>query len=329
MTRRRFDWSARSIGDDLDGWDAMLDRVWPAYRAWWLQDGDEARPPLDLCHAALDKHMHELLPLWERLGQNASDRRKRFLSFWSPPAYIKACSQAAVSRPAPLLVRNYDYGADAFDCLVMRTDWLGRRVIGTSDGLWGLLDGINDAGLAMSLAFGGRWQTGSGFGIPLILRYALQMAETTKEAVAILKQVPSHMSYNVTCLDRQGRFATVVLGPDRAPRVRRAGIATNHQRDEPEWPEHAELTHTRERYACLEQISRTAEPGAGLVERFLSAPLHVPDFTDGFGTLYTAAYHPECGTMGLHWPGVSRRMSLDESPHWDLSVELGTAETAA
>ena len=42
-----------------------------------------------------------------------------------------------------------------------------------SDCLWGLLDGINDAGLAVSLAFGGR-ATREGFGIPLVVRYLLE-----------------------------------------------------------------------------------------------------------------------------------------------------------
>ena len=32
------------------------------------------------------------------------------------------------------------------------------------DCLWGLLDGVNDAGLALSLTFGGRPQVGAGFG---------------------------------------------------------------------------------------------------------------------------------------------------------------------
>jgi predicted choloylglycine hydrolase len=47
------------------------------------------------------------------------------------------------------MVRNYDYNPAAFDRLLLRTEWLERAVIGTSDGLWGLVDGMNDAGLAI------------------------------------------------------------------------------------------------------------------------------------------------------------------------------------
>ncbi len=324
-----FVWSARSFDDRLAEWPALLDHAWPAYRSWWFQDGPEARAPLDLCRAAIDRHMHALLPLWERLCAGASDDQARFLSFWSPPAYIKACSQAAVGGADPVLVRNYDYGADAFDCLLLRTDWLGRRVVGVSDGLWGLLDGMNDAGLCLSLAFGGRRQVGQGFGIPLILRYVLQVATTTEEAVRILRRVPTHMSYNVTAVDAAGRIATVVVAPDRAPELRSKGVATNHQRADPEWPDHARLTRTRERLACLEHLIARPDPGGDLVERFLAPPLRVPGFVRGFGTLYTAAYRPAERAMTVNWPGLSRRVLLDESPHWDLTVRLATEGQAA
>ena len=44
-----------------------------------------------------------------------------------------------------------------------------------SDCLWGLLDGVNDAGLAVSLTFGGRRDVGDGFGIPIVVRYLLEV----------------------------------------------------------------------------------------------------------------------------------------------------------
>ncbi len=66
-------------------------------------------------------------------------------------------------------MRNYDYSPAAFDRVILHTNWQGRRVLGTSDGLWGLVDGMNDAGLAISLTFGGRQIVGDGFGLPLIL----------------------------------------------------------------------------------------------------------------------------------------------------------------
>ena len=85
-------------------------------------------------------------------------------------------------------MRNYDYSPSAFDCLILHTNWQGRRVMGTSDGMWGLVDGINDAGLAVSLTFGGRRVVGDGFGVPLILRYVLQTCDTAEQAGEVLRR---------------------------------------------------------------------------------------------------------------------------------------------
>ena len=46
------------------------------------------------------------------------------------------------------------------------------------DGGWGLLDGMNDAGLAGSLTFGGRFAQAPGVGIVIVLRYLLETCDT-------------------------------------------------------------------------------------------------------------------------------------------------------
>jgi predicted choloylglycine hydrolase len=71
-----------------------------------------------------------------------------------------------------------------------------------SDCLWGLLDGINDAGLAVSVTFGGRAVSGDGFAIPLVLRYVLEVCDSVQDACEILARVPVHASQNVTLFDR-------------------------------------------------------------------------------------------------------------------------------
>ncbi len=73
-----------------------------------------------------------------------------------------------------MLVRNYDYHPALWDGVLLSSSWTGRRVIAMLDSLWGVLDGINEDGLAVSLAFGGRQVVGEGFGMPLILRYVLE-----------------------------------------------------------------------------------------------------------------------------------------------------------
>lgn len=38
-------------------WRALFDATWPAYRAWYLRDGDAARPDLATARARLAEHM--------------------------------------------------------------------------------------------------------------------------------------------------------------------------------------------------------------------------------------------------------------------------------
>jgi predicted choloylglycine hydrolase len=95
---------------------------------------------------------------------------------------------------------------------VLKSNWL-KPVIGMSDCNWGLLDGINADGLAVSLTFGGRRITHKGFGIPLVVRYCLETCSTTNEAIEKLKGIEVHMAYNVTILDKYLNFATIYFIP--------------------------------------------------------------------------------------------------------------------
>ena len=207
----------RAVSEDEPGakWATLFAEHWPAYRKWWLSEGIEARPTYGECRAALERHMPEILPLYETLCEEAGggDLAARFLSLWCPPPYLSACSQAIWPGAEPVLVRNYDYSPRAFDALVLHTRWRGRAVMGVTDGLWGLVDGINAAGLAVSLTFGGRRVVGDGFGVPLILRYVLETCERAEEAGRVLGRIPCHMSYNVTVLDRRRDYLTAYLAP--------------------------------------------------------------------------------------------------------------------
>jgi predicted choloylglycine hydrolase len=187
-------------------WAALFRRLWPAYRRWWLSGGDMARPSYLECRNAVQHHMPEILELYDELVELAGggDEEARFLSVYSPPPYLAGCSQAIWPGAEPLLVRNYDYNSRAFDAVLLRTNWMNRRVLGMSDSLIGLLDGMNDAGLAVSLTFGGRRVVGAGFGIPMVLRYILQTCSTVNEASAVLQRVPCHLAYNGSWLEKAG-----------------------------------------------------------------------------------------------------------------------------
>ena len=237
----------RAISEDLPGpkWAGLFAEYWPHYRRWWLKEGESARPTFAECRRALKTHMPEIVPLYEDLCEQAGggDHAARFLSFYCPPPYLSGCSQAIWGGKEPVMVRNYDYNTSAFDSLLLHTAWQGRKVMGTSDGLFGLVDGVNDAGLSISLTFGGRRVVGVGFGVPLILRYVLQTCETTEHASAVLARMPTHMSYNVTVLDRKRKYLTALMAPDRPAIITNASVATNHQ-ENVEWISHARFTAT-------------------------------------------------------------------------------------
>src|SRR4051794_27393871 len=52
---------------------ALFERAWPAYRRWYLKDGEAARPSLEEARAALVRHMPELEPAWSALAAGADE----------------------------------------------------------------------------------------------------------------------------------------------------------------------------------------------------------------------------------------------------------------
>ena len=165
--------------------------AWPSYRAWFLREGEAARPSYAESRAALAWHMPELLATYDALcaAIGGGDLEARFLSHWCPPPVATACSLATWTRDAHLLVRSYDYPPLLCDTTVLASSCTGTRVLAMADCLWGAVDGINAHGLAVALAFGGRPQVvGPGFGIGLVVRYLLEVARDVAEAVAILSR---------------------------------------------------------------------------------------------------------------------------------------------
>jgi predicted choloylglycine hydrolase len=312
-------------------WKALFERLWPHHRGWYLSESLRDRPTYLECRRAIGRHMPEMLPVYAQLCELAggNDLESRFLSLYCPPAYLTACSQAIWQGSPPVLVRNYDYSPRAFDAVLLRTKWLGRQVLGMSDCMSGLLDGINDAGLAVSLTFGGRRVVGDGFGVPAILRYVLETCETVKEATAVLKRVPCHMAYNVTVLDSAGDWATVYLGPDREALVSRAVVATNHQ-ERVEWATHAAATGSveRERF-LLNELARGRPTREDFIAAFLKPPVYSLAFDRGFGTLYTAVYSVHDRALELRWPGSVWSLPMAGASDGTLPVNYPWGGTAA
>lgn len=303
-------------------WIGLFNRFWPGYKVWFLSSNPLAAD-LKTSQEALKKYMPKIWPTYKHLCKitNADENIARFLTGFQPPAYVSACAQAVIDADEIQLVRNYDYHPDLLEGTLLLSKWNKRKVMGTSDCLIGIVDGMNDAGLCVSLTFGGRKEVGYGFGIPFILRYVLEFSTTTAEAVKVLKSIPSNMSYNVTVVDKKGAIKTVMLAPDKKPLVTNDHFATNHQ-VEVDWSENAQFNQTIKRYNFIKNYLKSKNiRSEELAKAFLYPPLYNTKFTEGFGTLYTAVYQPEKMRMQLLWPNVTIERSFDNFEEQQLTIQ--------
>ena len=321
----------RAVAEDRPG--ALLleqfERTWPAYRAWYLRDGEAARPSFVHCRRMLREHLPELVPTWERLVELVAggDLEARFLSLYGPPAFLSGCTQAIWTHRAPALIRNYDYAPHQLDGLILRTAFNGTAVLAMSDCLWGVLDGINEHGLAVSLAYGGRHPAGAGFAITIVLRYVLEFCRDVGEAVAVLRRVPIHVGYNLALLDRHGRHATVFVAPDRPARIEPWLVSANRQAADAR-PDEPSVQDSALREAVVQ--ARLSDPACTLeklIASFLAEPVWRDPARHGWGTLYTACYLPREGSMTLRWRDGEWRQAVGHFDPGRRMVRFGVART--
>ncbi len=300
-----------SIDENMPGnkWKKVFEHLQPGYRDWFLKEGEFNRPSYKQCEKALKEWMPELVPIWRKLIQlvNGDDIDARLLSLYCPTPYVTGCSQAVWHRSSPsILVRNYDYDPHLSEGVLLHSKWHKTRVIAMTDCLWGVLDGINDHGLTVSLSFGGREDVGKGFGIPIVLRYVLEFCKTTTEAIEVLTKVPTHMAYNVTLLDAENQYKTLELNPLEKPVVSDIPFAVNHQ-GMVGLSNYSIFSKSLERYQYL--LKRLHEPimsSESFINLFEESPLFVQNHGEGFRTLYTSVYNPTWRAMECRWPHGNR-----------------------
>ncbi|OIV39083.1 hypothetical protein BIV57_02315 [Mangrovactinospora gilvigrisea] len=293
------DFRAHDLGDGRD----------ERWTRWARAQYDALEGSLDLEKAPavrrlVDRHLPELVPELERLAA-AMDRphaAELLADAVRPPASLFACTQRAVGGE---LLRNYDFPPDECSGAVLRSGFL-RPVLGMSEVVWGLLDGMNGDGLALSLTFGGRQVLGEGLSILLVQRYLLETCGTVGEALAALRGMPIASAQNITLVDGE-RAATVFVGPDLdAPVLAEDACAANHQHL-PVPPAQEEGTRTGARIAAIRAAK--SEPEA-VRAALLAPPVHVP-LGDWGGTLYAAHYRPAAGGVSYLWP---------DDPAWEQSL---------
>jgi len=271
----------------------------------WYRQGRGDPPSAAVCRAALARHMPELIAPYDRACDLVGDDDVAhcILSHYRPPPLLGGCTQAVwLGKDGPALVRNYDYPLEIVSDRFELTSWFGREVIAKAQRPWGgLYDGMNADSLAASMTLGGSPAQGQGFSIILMMRYVLETCSRVDEAAKALCRIPIAQAQNVTLLDRTGAYATLFLGPDRAPAVTQQRACTNHQ-EKVVWPENAARSSTveRERIA-LAALADPAMTLADLAARFLEPPVYSRDGASP--TVYTAIYRPAEGRVDYLWPG--------------------------
>jgi hypothetical protein len=132
------------------------------------------------------------------------------------------------------------------------------------------------------------------------------------------------MTYNLTMIDNQRRVITAHVGPGRPPEISSQPMATNHRWREPVDPGHAARYRSVERLDQLDTFLSRQISADELAERMLRPALHTRDYAGGFGTLYTADYRPEDGSLTYRWPGINWTRRFD-SPEDTVDVTLRDA----
>ncbi|MFF6783356.1 C45 family autoproteolytic acyltransferase/hydolase [Streptomyces sp. NPDC012510] len=313
MSQQRMTFRAIDVGDGGDGqWAAHTQALWPVTEGWMSEEG---RTPEGAARARklFETHMPELVPVLDRLARQL-DRPggETFLTLATLRPFFAGCTQIGSDGT---LLRNYDFSPDECEGTIVSSHFL-RPVIGTQDAGWGLLDGMNDAGLAVSLTFGGRFVHGPGFAILIVLRYLLETCDRVDEAVDRLRSLPIGIPQNVTLVDPD-RAVTVFVGPDIPLTEAPEACATNHQ--------HLPVPDEQERFSRTQERLRTIRGAGADVAAMLKPPLYLSAYDQGLGTVYTAHYRPTEGRVTYHWPGESWEQSFADFAPGSRTVTLGEA----
>jgi predicted choloylglycine hydrolase len=307
---------AIEVGDGGDGrWAAHARTLWQEMEGLLTEEGRTPRGARRV-RALFRAHMPELVPVLTRLaGQLDRPEAEAFLTHAALRPFSPACTQ--IGRNGTLL-RNYDMPPEQCEGTIVSSRFL-RPVIGTQDLLWGLLDGMNDAGLAVSLTWGGRSAHGPGFAVLIVVRYLLETCDTVDEALRRLACLPVAVPQNLTLVD-PGKAVTVFVGPDMSPAVAPDACAANHQ--------HLPVTDEQERaLRTQERLRAIRAAGADDVAAMLKPPLYRPADEQGSRTLYTARYRPAEGRVTYYWPGDSWQQSFDDFTPGSRTVTLGRLRT--
>ncbi|MYS20240.1 MULTISPECIES: C45 family autoproteolytic acyltransferase/hydolase [unclassified Streptomyces] len=311
MSQQQMTFRAVDVGDGGDGrWAAHTQALWPVVRGWMTE---ESRTPegADRARTLFEAHLPELAPVLDRLaGQLDRPGGETFLTHAALRPFFSGCTQIGGNGT---LLRNYDFSPGECEGTIASSRFL-RPVIGMQEGGWGLLDGMNDAGLAVSLTFGGRFVQGPGFAIPLVLRYLLETCTTVEQAIGKLRSIPIGIAQNVTLVDPD-RAATVLVGPDIPLTEAPDACAANHQ--------HLPVPDEQERFTRTQERLAAVRAAGADVAAMLKPPLYQLAYDEGLGTVYTADYRPSEGRVTYYWPAETWEQSFTAFAPGSRTMTLG------
>jgi predicted choloylglycine hydrolase len=277
--------------------------AFPAYRAWYKQFNSDIAPSTKDCIKAIRHHMPEMEELFTQLTNllELQEADSAILSFYCPAPVAFGCSQGVWLQQHPVLVRNFDYLPNLNEGRYIHSSWHGVKVMGTLDCLWGLLDGINEYGLSISVTLVGSVRYTEGFAAPIVVRYILEFCRTTEQAVQILMKVPLCTAYNFTIVDEKFTVKTLEINPLKGIYVSNTPVAANHQGETDMFKDPKIYSSILRKNTMLDLLHSPYSTVESFIHAFGYFPLMTTDHTTGVTTLYTAAYNCLLKSAEYRW----------------------------
>ncbi|RWZ60343.1 linear amide C-N hydrolase [Halobacillus fulvus] len=193
--------------------------------------------------------------IWEELRGLADSLEWSFeevvheYSGWQQDWVKSGCS---IFTSSDFFARNYDYHPKTYEgrFILFQPD-IGFATIGPGQRIIGRTDGMNEHGLCIGYNFVNRIKPEDGLICCHLTRIVLENCRTTKEAVALLQELPHRHAFNYVIYDQQ-QMTRVVEGTPRGVYVREGNVCTNHF----DYHKHENRRHlgdSKERFDKIEQ----------------------------------------------------------------------------
>jgi predicted choloylglycine hydrolase len=230
---------------------------------------------------------------------------KRVVAFVNNFGRLSGCSQFFLNGH---FARNYDDKPTAVENEFLLTQPTGSlKSFGAATSNIQRLDGINEAGLVVSLTFGAGYPpVNHGIGSAMFTRIVLDKAKTVDDVLELLEQAPYVTQNNVMVADANGE-AVVIEGSAGIHKIRRqsSGIlicANSYLHPEMQQQQKGRNTTTKWREQQMVETQDDLSTRESMMD-FLTTDfpngLFEPYYSYGLGTLWSVIYTPSNGDIYL------------------------------